>query len=649
MLTMNTEFINVAMVVAYNNKPNIRICLQTEVMEEDTMEKHGVIKHGKQKVKTTNEIEPVHGLTYCRRKANKMRHSNKGKCKLDDMSFNDKSDDKISSPKSKSRRHLRKEIERLMEENHMLMMKLEDFNAISDDREEQKDKDKLIFKIRDKYHKLAQEYERVQQECEELNVLLKQKETEYRQLHVHHEESTQIYQQLETTKDSLLNLNQKLKSDNIQLKEDIVLLKKVIYQLNVELERYQDKLRSCGQIIPLQYSTSTMNDAELSKENKKMLESWGNVDLHALGPLLNAYQENIMEKKELISKYERELNDFTGRCKEIILENEYLQKELENSKSKCNRYVEEIKEISNDATLIKEQNDKVTQQVVNHKQKLQELQSLYERKIESLAQENKSLHKEVVTYKTELSNLQGKYKIINEGYEMLKSNSDKTMPVHVHVAAVDECKRLFEELKSQYESEKKKLSTRIKQLEESLPDNEKQFVTVTAERNHLKNLTRTLERNLKRTQHKLTNVQNVVYSVQISRDSFKRQLNKTTAYCERLVSEYEKVMSEKEKLMNLLHEREKENADIQYIGDSIAHRVGNLKSQLNAVQKDAKDQLAMVERHIRIHEVGTNQLKSEYRQEVQRLKRLLKQKDDVITQLQKEKEKLTSQENIELV
>lgn len=57
----------------------------------------------------------------------------------------------------------------------------------------------------------------------------------------------------------------------------------------------------------------------------------------------------------------------------------------------------------------------------------------------------------------------------------------------------------------------------------------------------------------------------------------------------------------------------------------------------------------MVERHIRIHEVGTHQLKSEYRQEVQRLKRLLKQKDDVITQLRKEKEKRASQENIELV
>lgn len=55
----------------------------------------------------------------------------------------------------------------------------------------------------------------------------------------------------------------------------------------------------------------------------------------------------------------------------------------------------------------------------------------------------------------------------------------------------------------------------------------------------------------------------------------------------------------------------------------------------------------MVERHIKIHEVGTHRLKSEYRQEVQRLKGLLKQKDDAIARLQKEKEKQTSQGNIE--
>lgn len=299
---------------------------------EYAMEKHGATKHH-HKAKVKEELEPVHGLTYCRRKATKTRHSNKSKTKTEDSSINDKSDDKVS-PKSKSRRHLRKEIERLMEENHMLMTKLEDFNAMTDNREEQKDKDKLISKIRDKYNKLLEEYESVQRECERLDILLKQKETEYRQLHLHHEESTEVLRQSEKTKETLLNINQKLKSENIQFKEDTLLLKKVIYQLNVELERYQDKLRSSGQIIPLQRITDTHDDTGFGKENKKILESWGRVDIHALGPLLDAYQENLLEKKELISKYEQELNDFGGRCKEIILENECLHKELENSKSK---------------------------------------------------------------------------------------------------------------------------------------------------------------------------------------------------------------------------------------------------------------------------------------------------------------------------
>ena len=111
--------------------------------------------------------------------------------------------------------------------------------------------------------------------------------------------------------------------------------------------------------------------------------------------------------------------------------------------------------------------------------------------------DNNKLHKENLTYKTELSNLQGKYEILSEGYEKLKNNSEKTMPISVHNSTVEECKRLFEELKYQYETEKKKLNTRIKQLEESQPENEKQLIVVTAERDQLKAQVKSLEKNLK--------------------------------------------------------------------------------------------------------------------------------------------------------
>lgn len=68
--------------------------------------------------------------------------------------------------------------------------------------------------------------------------------------------------------------------------------------------------------------------------------------------------------------------------------------------------------------------------------------------------------------------------------------------------------------------------------------------------------------------------------MQISRDSFKKQLRKTTLYCEELFSEYERIAAERDKLVKLLHETENENASIHLLGDTITQRVGHLKDQL---------------------------------------------------------------------
>ena len=78
----------------------------------------------------------------------------------------------------------------------------------------------------------------------------------------------------------------------------------------------------------------------------------------------------------------------------------------------------------------------------------------------------------------------------------------------------------------------------------------------------------------------MDHIQNTVHSIQISRESFKRQLNKTTSYCDYLVKEQEKLISEKNKLAHRLQEKEKENENIQYLGSNIAQRMGTLKNQL---------------------------------------------------------------------
>lgn len=54
-----------------------------------------------------------------------------------------------------------------------------------------------------------------------------------------------------------------------------------------------------------------------------------------------------------------------------------------------------------------------------------------------------------------------------------------------------------------------------------------------------------------------------------------------------------------------------------------------------------------VEKHIKIQEVGVGQMKTDYSRELQRLKQLIKQKEDVIGKLQREK--YATQDNLELV
>lgn len=84
----------------------------------------------------------------------------------------------------------------------------------------------------------------------------------------------------------------------------------------------------------------------------------------------------------------------------------------------------------------------------------------------------------------------------------------------------------------------------------------------------------------RRMQRKLEHFQKIAHSVQVSRDSFKKQLRKTAMYCEELFSEYERTVAERDKLVSLLHETENENASIHFLGDTITQRVGHLKKQL---------------------------------------------------------------------
>lgn len=134
---------------------------------------------------------------------------------------------------------------------------------------------------------------------------------------------------------------------------------------------------------------------------------------------------------------------------------------------------------------------------VNLKREANEIRMSYESKIEVILKQNDTLTREQHVTVSELNNLKGKYEVLSKEYEKVKSKEEQTMPTSVHTTAIGECKTLLDELKHRYEVEKRNLCNKIKHMEENQPENERQLVMVTADRNHLKELVQTLEKNFK--------------------------------------------------------------------------------------------------------------------------------------------------------
>jgi predicted nuclease with TOPRIM domain len=66
--------------------------------------------------------------------------------------------------------------------------------------------------------------------------------------------------------------------------------------------------------------------------------TWSRGEMNAMAPLLEAFEETLAEKEELISNYKREMQLFTNRVNEIVAENESLHAQLVEANKKVGKY-----------------------------------------------------------------------------------------------------------------------------------------------------------------------------------------------------------------------------------------------------------------------------------------------------------------------
>lgn len=261
--------------------------------------------------------------------------------------------------------------------------------------------------------------------------------------------------------------------------EDVEMLKNVVYRLNVQLERYQQKLnkynlkvhfKECQVLENCQTVSSevflksgrSVRGGDVSKEENAKFEgipeqggvlseehwnhshtpiSWGKVNAHTLGPLLDAYQETISEKEEIIKDYEEAFGKFSDRVREVIRENEVLHKELTED-GECSKVLKvKIEGLNGEVESLKVQNDLLIKKCALKQEKVEEVLRCYEQKVELVRRDYGVLQSQYAKCQNEVAVLREKNKSLVEAQDDFKNERQQYIPVSVHKTSVEECRK----------------------------------------------------------------------------------------------------------------------------------------------------------------------------------------------------------------
>lgn len=96
--------------------------------------------------------------------------------------------------------------------------------------------------------------------------------------------------------------------------------------------------------------------------------------------MLNAYQESLMEKDELIRDYEKEFNRFTTKLKQILIENNNLYATSAKTASELTTLQEINGMAVKERDDLRKENSTMRDKLVELESKLKEMHECYEQK-----------------------------------------------------------------------------------------------------------------------------------------------------------------------------------------------------------------------------------------------------------------------------
>ncbi|XP_069355734.1 protein Cep89 homolog isoform X2 [Maniola hyperantus] len=293
-------------------------------------------------------------------------------------------------------------------------------------------------------------------------------------------------------------LNQ-AREQNSRLQKDMQAMKDVLYRLNVQLSRYQERLRSNVHTLNTDAKdvfkpsekydgldsliTASLGQRQeagneetyikpASEEGTSRFERVGDLSgllsAQALAPLFDAFQENLQEKDSLIRDYEKQFENMNKKSKEIVTENKALVEKVNALEQELVQVKQSYKKLIVEKETSDVEKTTILERAERAESKLKEVYELYEGKMAAMMRDYETVHREYFSVKTALEASAGKM-------AHLEAMRAKTVPADLHERRLDDCKRLLEELKHQYGMESEKKGEQIRKLEEDLHKTEEKY------------------------------------------------------------------------------------------------------------------------------------------------------------------------------
>ncbi|XP_045540414.1 protein Cep89 homolog [Papilio machaon] len=407
---------------------------------------------------------------------------------------------------------------------------------------------------------------------------------------------------------------------NSRLQKDMQALKDVLYRLNVQLARYQEKIRSNVATLKTDKSTDkydcidsiistlgqrreTTNTEEATKKDyneephTRVVDLSGLLSAQALAPLFDAYQENLQEKDNLINDYEKQFENINKKSKQIVIENKALSEKVTLLENELSQVRQSYKKLVVERETADIEKATLQERAERAESKLKEVYELYEDKMGAMIRDYETVHREYFAVKSALELSAGKI-------SQLDAMRARTVPADLHERRLDHCKRLLEELKHQYSMENERKSELVKKMQEDVRTTEEKYNKMCQEHEAVKEELRTA----------LKNVRLYRRAAVIFRDRA-RTAAASAMRVRRARSKRSKRSQHNEPLQQALH------------------ALDTIKTEIKAVKSRAYTSLEELERRIVQQERRAAAAQVEHRRELERAALALQHKEGIIRSL----------------